>query len=111
MSCQHRPESLLLGASTPLLEREDTHDKVTCVSSVSKTEDMRKWGGKSTSPLAVWVCEVNVRKNNHDRKFFKDKCHSSGRSSDKRADVTSDPLEGTSSSYLQGVSNENYDQD
>lgn len=76
MPCQYRPKSLLLGTSTTLLEREDT-DKATCVFSVSKTEDMRKWDGKSTSALAVWACELNVWKNNHNRKFFMDKCHSS----------------------------------
>lgn len=79
MPCQYRTKSLLLGASSPLLEREDT-DKATCAFIVSKTEDMRKWDGKSTSALAIWVCsskQLNVWKNNHNRKLFMDKCHSS----------------------------------
>lgn len=53
MPCQYRPKSLLLGASTPPLEREDTH-KATCVFSVSKTEDTRKWDGK------IYLCPSSM---------------------------------------------------
>ena len=76
-------------------------------------EDMKKWDGKPTSDLAEQVYELVGRTttagNASSINAFLVSCGQILRQN-RRADVTSDPLEGTSSSCLQEVSSEYHDQ-
>ena len=77
-------------------------------------EDMRKWDGKPTSTLEARVCELQGKTITKGDSSWKNATPVSNRQlprQSRRADITSDPLEGTSDSCLQKVSNEYSHQD
>ncbi|GAB0188041.1 hypothetical protein GRJ2_001269400 [Grus japonensis] len=77
-------------------------------------EDMRKWDGKPTSTLEAWVHELQgktITKGDSSRKNAAPVSSRQFPRSNGRPDCTYNPLEGTSKSFLQEVSNENSEQD
>jgi len=75
---------------------------------------MRKWNGKPTSTLEKRVCELQGKKISKGSSFRTTTTPvSSGQLSRQRRefDLASDPLEGTSKSFLQQVSSKFSDQD
>ncbi|KAM6364484.1 uncharacterized protein J5M81_015745 [Pluvialis apricaria] len=77
-------------------------------------EDMRRWDGQPTSSLRARVCELQGRtitKGDPSRKSAAPVSSRQIPRQSRRPDLTSDPLEGTSKSFLQQVSNGYYDQD
>ncbi|GAB0206846.1 hypothetical protein GRJ2_003150200 [Grus japonensis] len=77
-------------------------------------EDMRKWDGKPTSTLQARVRELQgktVVKRDSSRKNAAPVSTGQSPRPSERPDCTSDPLEGTSKSFLQEVSSEYDEQD
>lgn len=75
---------------------------------------MRKWDGKPTCSLGAWICELKGRTTTTGNSLMINAASvSSGQvlRQNRKADVTSEPLEGTSRSCLQEVSNEYCDQE
>jgi len=75
---------------------------------------MGNWDGKPTSILKARVHEVQsktIRKGDSSRKNAASVSSRQFPRQSRRADLTSDPLEGTSNTCLQEVSNEYFDQD
>ncbi|PKU27971.1 ubiquitin carboxyl-terminal hydrolase 4 [Limosa lapponica baueri] len=76
--------------------------------------DMRKWDGQPTSILQARVQEFQGRtttKGDPSRKGAAPVSSAQFPRQSRRPELTSDPLEGTSKSFLQEVSNGHYDQD
>ena len=74
---------------------------------------MKKWDGKPTSVLDARVHELKGKSTTEGDSSRKNVAPVSSRQfsrQSRRADLTSDPLEGTSNSFLQEVSNEYSDQ-
>jgi len=76
-------------------------------------EDMSKWDGKPTSALEVQVHELQgkaITKGDSVRKNATPVSSGQFPTQSRKLDLTSDPLEGTSKSFLEQVNKEYYDQ-
>lgn len=76
-------------------------------------EYMRRWDGKPTSDLVAQVCELRGGRTTTGNLLgvYATVVSLGQAPRQNRKHVMSDPLEGTSSSYLQEVSNKNHDKD
>ncbi len=75
---------------------------------------MRKWDGKPTSALEARVRELRgktIAKGGSPRKIAAPVSSGQFPRQRRRADLTSDPMEGTSDSYSQKVNRKYYKQD